>query len=156
MGICASALAALTLAAVLSTPGPALAEKRQVEPTRTWKGAVVDESRLPKEFPRVIDRGAKLQELWERWQIKEPMPQVNFARELVVAVTTSGSVLRLALTLDDRGNLEVGGMSSMDLRPGFRYIIATVSRAGVKTVNGKKLEAPTPSSSDGGQPKEIS
>jgi hypothetical protein len=147
MGICASALAALTLAAVLSAPGPALAEKRQVEPTRTWKGSVVDENRIPKELPLVIESGAKLQELWERWQIKEPMPQVNFARELVVAVATPGSVLRLALTLDDRGNMEVGGMSSMDLRPGFRYVIAILSRAGVKTVNGKKLGAPTPSSS---------
>jgi len=156
MGISARALAALALVAVLSTPGPALAEKRQVEPTRTWKGSVVDENRMPKELPLVIFSGAKLQELWERWQIKEPLPQVNFARELLVAVATPGSVLRLALTLDDRGNLEVGGMSSMDLRPGFRYVIATVSRAGVKTVNGKKLGTPTSSSSDGGQPKEIS
>jgi hypothetical protein len=30
-------------------------------------------------------------------------------------------------------------MATRDLRPGFRYVIATVSRAGVKTVNGKKL-----------------
>jgi hypothetical protein len=48
MGISARALAALALVAVLSTPGPALAEKRQVEPTRTWKGSVVDENSMPK------------------------------------------------------------------------------------------------------------
>ncbi|MEJ5329321.1 MAG: hypothetical protein WHT07_04135 [Desulfobaccales bacterium] len=148
----AKALAALTLAAVLSTPGAALAEKRPVEPTRTWKGSVADENRLPQELPVVIHHGSQLQELWEHWQIKEPLPQVDFARELVVATATRGSVLRLALTLDDRGNLEVGGLSTMDLRPGFRYVIATVSRAGVNTVNGKRLETPASSSSTRGQP----
>jgi hypothetical protein len=30
-------------------------------------------------------------------------------------------------------------MATRDLRPGFRYVIATVSREGVKTVNGKQL-----------------
>ena len=156
MGISARALAALALVAVLSTPGPALAEKRQVEPTRTWKGSVVDENRMPKELPLVIDSGAKLQELWERWQIKEPLPQVDFSKELVLVATSRGSILHLSPTLDDKGDLTDVGIASMDLRPGFRYVIATVSRAGVKTVNGKKLGTPTSSSSDGGQPKEIS
>jgi hypothetical protein len=31
-------------------------------------------------------------------------------------------------------------MATRDLRPGFRYVIAIVSRKGVKTVNGKRLE----------------
>jgi hypothetical protein len=30
-------------------------------------------------------------------------------------------------------------MATRDLRPGFRYVITTVSREGVKTVNGQTL-----------------
>lgn len=153
MEILAKTLAALTLAAMLSTPGAALAGKRQVEPTRTWKGSVADENRLPQELPVVIGSETQLRELWQRWQLTEPLPRVDFARELVVATATRGSVLRLTLTLDDRGNLEVGGLSTMDLRPGFRYVIAIVSRAGVNTVNGKRLATPTSSSSSRGQLK---
>ena len=32
------------------------------------------------------------------------------------------------------------GAATSDLAPGFRYVIATVSREGVKTVNGKELK----------------
>jgi len=74
----------------------------------------------------------------------------------VLVATSRGSILHLSPILDDKGDLTDVGIASMDLRPGFRYVIATVSRAGVKTVNGKKLGTPTSSSSDGGQPKEIS
>jgi hypothetical protein len=56
-----------------------------------------------------------------------------------VRTRTLGSKLRLSATLDDKGNLEVLGMATSDLRPGFRYVIATVSREGIKTVNGKML-----------------
>ena len=58
---------------------------------------------------------------------------------MIVITTTSGSKLRLSASLDDKGNLEVLGMATRDLRPRFRYVIATVSRKGVKTVNGKEL-----------------
>ena len=63
----------------------------------------------------------------------------RFKKELIVITTTSGSKLRLSASLDDKGNLEVLGMATRDLRPRFRYVIATVSRTGVKTVNGNKL-----------------
>jgi hypothetical protein len=47
--------------------------------------------------------------------------------------------LRLAATQDDTGNLKVLGLATLDLHPGFRYVIAILSRTGVKTVNGKEL-----------------
>jgi hypothetical protein len=67
------------------------------------------------------------------------MPNVDFKKQLVIIATTSGSKLRLSATLDDKGNLAVLGLGTTDLRPGVRYVIATVSREGIKTVNGKKL-----------------
>ena len=87
----------------------------------------------------LISSADALAKLWKDWNITAPMPEVDFSREIVVVTTTRGSRLRLMLTLDDNGNLEVGGISTRDLRPGFRYVIATVSREGVKTVNGQEL-----------------
>jgi len=57
----------------------------------------------------------------------------------VLVATTQGSILRLAPTLDEKGDLRVVGVATLDLRLGFRYVIAVVSREGVKTVNGKEL-----------------
>jgi hypothetical protein len=67
------------------------------------------------------------------------VPEVDFEKQLVIITMTSGSRLGLSASLDDKGNLEVLGMATSDLRPGFRYVIATVSRKAVKTVNGNEL-----------------
>jgi hypothetical protein len=41
--------------------------------------------------------------------------------------------------LDEKGNLKALGFASRDLVPGFRYVIISVPKEGVKTVNGKEL-----------------
>ena len=113
------------------------AEKKTVKTIKEWSGTV-DDTALMKEAPGSITSIKELEKLWEAWKINDPMPTVDFAKELVVVSTTQGSRLRLALVLDD-GNLVVGGVGTRDLRPGFRYVIGTVSLEGVKTVNGKEL-----------------
>jgi uncharacterized lipoprotein YbaY len=115
------------------------AEKKTVKTIKEWSGTV-DDTALMKEAPGSITSIKELEKLWEAWKISDPMPTVDFAKEIVVVSTTQGSRLRLALVLDDgSGNLMVGGVGTRDLRPGFRYVIGTVSREGVKTVNGKEL-----------------
>jgi uncharacterized lipoprotein YbaY len=115
------------------------AEKKTVKTIKEWSGTV-DDTALMKEAPGSITSIKELEKLWEAWKINDPMPTVDFAKELVVVSTTQGSRLRLALVLDDgSGNLTVGGVGTRDLRPGFRYVIGTMSREGVKTVNGKEL-----------------
>jgi uncharacterized lipoprotein YbaY len=115
------------------------AEKKTVKTIKEWSGTV-DDTALMKEAPGSITSIKELEKLWEAWKINDPMPTVDFAKELVVVSTTQGSRLRLALVLDDgSGNLTVGGVGTRDLRPGFRYVIGTVSLEGVKTVNGKEL-----------------
>ena len=130
-----AALAALGLV-VLITPA-AQAGKERVKPTREWSGSVDDEA-LKKDAPPVITQRKELEKLWKAWGVAGQVPDVDFSREVVVG-TTSGSRLRLAATLDDKGNLQVLGMATLDFRPGFRYVIATVPRKGVKTVHGKVL-----------------
>ncbi len=132
----------LALFAVLSLAAavPALrADKRAVMPVKQWSGSVADHT-LQKQAPEVITKLAVLKKLWDEWKITDQMPMVDFTKELVVVTTTRGSRLKLHLTLDDaNGDFTVSGFATRDLRPGFRYVIATVSREGVKTVNGKKL-----------------
>ena len=116
----------------------ARAEKKAVKLEKEWKASVDDEA-LAKDAPAVIGEAKALARLWKAWKIQGEVPAVDFTKELVIITTTSGSKLRLSASFDDKGNLEVLGMATRDLRPGFRCVLATVSREGVKTVNGKKL-----------------
>lgn len=114
---------------------------KQIKPLQQWSGSV-DELSLLKGAPEVILTAKGLEKVWQAWKVPDPMPQVDFAKELVLVLTTRGSILRFGATLDDQGNLQVLGLATKDLRPGFRYVIAVVSREGVKTINGKELAAP--------------
>jgi hypothetical protein len=130
-------LVLLAIVAVLASD--ARAEKKAVKLDKEWKGFVDDEA-LAKDAPGVIVDAKTLEKLWKAWKIDGKVPAVDLKKELVIITTTSGSKLRLSASIDDKGNLEVLGMATRDLRPGFRYVIAIVSRKGVKTVNGKRLE----------------
>ena len=132
----------VSLAVVAASVSGARAEKKAVKLEREWNGSVEKEE-LAKDAPAYIVDAKALGKLWKAWNIEGKAPKVDFKRELLIFTTTSGSKLRLSASLDDKGNLEVLGMATMDLRPGFRYVIATVSREGVKTVNGKKLPKDT-------------
>jgi hypothetical protein len=127
---------AVVLAALLTST--AFAEKTKVKTTKEWKGSVADE-KLLKDAPTCIADAKGLENLWKAWKIEDKMPEVDFTKEIVVITTTSGSKVNLFANLDDKGNLEVGGLGTRDLVPGFRYVIGTVPREGVKTVNGKDL-----------------
>lgn len=118
--------------------GPA--KGKAIKPLKQWSGSVDDLS-LMNAAPEVVLSAPELEKLWQAWKVSGPVPKVDFDKKLVLVLTTRGSILRFAATLDDKGNLQVGGLATRDLRPGFRYVIAVVSREGVKTVNGKELAA---------------
>lgn len=127
------------LAGILLTAATpdALAQKKKVTATVIMKGSV-DDDKLAK--PAVIVSAKGLEAVWKAWAVKGDMPKVDFTKNLVVAVYSAGSNLNLAgANLDDQGNLEVLGFGTRDFRPGFRYVLGTVSRDGVKTVSKKAL-----------------
>jgi hypothetical protein len=126
------------LAAVVLFTADALAQKTAVKPSKEWTGSVEDEA-LAKDAPTCVTSAKGLEKLWKAWKIADKAPEVDFTKEIVVVSTTRGSKLRLGAALDEKGNLMVGGLGTSDLAPGFRYVIATVSKEGVKTVNGKEL-----------------
>ena len=113
------------------------AEKKPVKLVKEWKGSVADAD-LAKDAPEYVADAMSLEKLWKKWGVEGKAPEVDFKKEIVIVSTTVGSRLSLSAKLDDKGNLEVLGLATRDLAPGFRYVIATVSREGVKTVNGKE------------------
>jgi hypothetical protein len=123
---------------VTATPPQADAQgKKKVNIEKKWSGSVKDEN-LPK--PECITTAMGLEAVWKAWNAKGEVPKVDFTKDMVVAVYSSGSKLNMAgASLDDKGNLEVLGFGTRDIRPGFRYVLGVVSREGVKTVNKKKL-----------------
>jgi hypothetical protein len=129
------------LAIVAALVSDARAAKKPVKLEKEWKGSVEDES-VAKDPPAVISDAKALEKPWKAWSIEGKVPDVDFKKELVILATTSGSKLRLSATLDDKGNLAVLRLCTTDLRPGFRYVIATVGREGIKTVNGKSVATP--------------
>jgi hypothetical protein len=130
-----------TLVAVMSlVGGVAAADPSPVKPVNTWMGSVDDE-KLAKEMPEngVITNAKDFEKLVKAWKVAEKVPEVNFDKEIVLVAKTGGSVLNLNPTLDEKGDLKAPGLASRDLRPGFRYVIVSVPKEGVKTVNGKEL-----------------
>src|SRR4051794_13021850 len=99
------AWAGFALAAV--APRAAALEKK-VEITKRWSGSVEDEAAIQ---PECIVSARGLEAVWRAWQIGGEVPEVDFTKDIVVAVYSVGSRLNLAgATLDDRGNLTVLGL----------------------------------------------
>jgi hypothetical protein len=127
-------------AALILAVGVYAADPTPLKPTNTWKGSVEDE-KLAKEMPEngFITNAKDFEKLVKAWNVAEKVPEVNFDKEIVVVAKTVGSVLRLNPALDEKGDLKALGFASRDLRPGFRYVIVSVPKEGIKTVNGKEL-----------------
>jgi len=126
------------VAFLLAVGAAAIVSAAEVKPINQWKGSADDE-RQAVGAPVCIVSQKALAKLWTDWKLAGEAPKADFVKNLVVLTTTRGSQLNLILRLDDKGDLQVHGMSTRDLRPGFRYVIGEVSKEGITTVNGKPL-----------------
>jgi len=115
------------------------AERQPVTPVKEWSGSI-DDPTIVSAAPEVIFSAKEFEALWLAWKLPSPVPEVEFSLNLVAVQTTEGSRLRLSAMLEGNGNLMVLGLATRDLHPGFRYVLAVLSRTGVKTVNGKELQ----------------
>lgn len=133
LGLVALALIGLAL-------GHVQAESKQLKAEKEFRGSIEDAT-LAKQAPAggVIASKAAMEKLWKAWGIKDEMPALDFTKELAAVSTSRGSRIVAQATLDDKGDLRVGGFGTKDLRPGFRYHIIIIKSDGVKTVNGKEL-----------------
>jgi hypothetical protein len=130
-----SLVAVLFLAASVTAAPPT-----PLKATNTWMGSI-DEEKLAEKMPEngVITNARDFEKLVKAWKVAAKVPEVSFDKEIVLVAKTSGSRLRLSAVLDDKGDLKALGLGTRDLLPGFRYVIISVPRKGVKTVNGKEL-----------------
>ena len=137
MSLCKS----VSLAAVMFlAAGVAAAPPKPLKATNTWMGSIDDE-KLAKDMPEngVITNAKDFEKLVKAWKVADKVPEVNFDKEIVLVARTEGSKLTLNASLDEKGDLKALGLATRDLLPGFRYVIISVPREGVKTVNGKDL-----------------
>lgn len=132
--------AALFAAAVVATAQEKKDEKKDEKKQTVDLFDSLDDRDLQKQAPEsgVIVSQKGWEKLAKAWGIKEPA-KVDFDKEILVVATTVGSRLNLNARLDDQGDLKILAIATRDLRPGFRYAIKSVSREGVKTVQGKEL-----------------
>ncbi len=128
-------LAALTLFAL---PVEAEEKKAPMKPTVELSGDIADRA-LEKEAPEsgVIVSEQGWEKLVKAWGIKDA-PKVDFTKELLMVGTWKGSGFTLRHEVK-AGNLTVHGFGLQNIAPGFRWRVETISRDGVKTVNGKEL-----------------
>src|SRR5262245_19303237 len=127
-------------AVVFLAAGIAVAAPTPLKATNTWMGSIDDE-KLAKEMHEnaVITNAKDFDKLVKAWKVADKVPAVNFDKEIVLVARTVGSKLMLNASLDEKGDLKALGLATRDLRPGFRYVIISVPKEGVKTVNGKEL-----------------
>jgi hypothetical protein len=124
---------------VLACPLIAQDTKGETKATVDLFGSLDDETLMNESPPSSVIASTKAWEkLAKAWGIQNPA-RVDFDKEILVLATTRGSRLNLSTRLDDQGDLKIVAISTRDLRPGFRYAIKSVSKEGVKTVNGQPL-----------------
>ncbi|HEY7424184.1 MAG TPA: hypothetical protein VH682_08125 [Gemmataceae bacterium] len=130
----------VALASILVMSPDTRAESKALTPSQRWSGSIEDLT-LQKEAPANggITDAKTFEKLWKAWKIGDKVPDIDFKTEMVAVTTTRGGRVRLAVQLDEKGDLRVGGLATRDLRPGFRYEVGAIKREGVKTVNGKEL-----------------
>lgn len=125
---------------MLTIVGVTRADSTPVKTINSWSGSV-DDTNLQKATPEngVITNAKAFEKLIKAWKVAEKVPEVDFTKEVIFVETTVGSRLNLNASLDEKGDLKVVGLATSDFGLGFRYVILSLPREGVKTVNGKAL-----------------
>ena len=129
----------LCIAFTLGLLHASTAESKELKPVQQWQGSV--ETGKP-EPQGAITTAAEFAAVWKKCARTEPVPKIDWAKHFAYFASTSGSILRVNPTVDDAGNVKALGMATADFRPGFRYVLLVLPRAGVKTVNGEALAGP--------------
>ncbi len=126
-------LLALLLSSVVSA-GP-------IEPTGRWNG-MIDDLTLREKAPKsgVLTSAAPFRELWQAWRGDEAIPEVDFAKNLVLVATVEGpNLVIMNPDLQADGDLRYMAAGTRRAGPGFGYLLLQIPREGVLSVNGQDL-----------------
>jgi hypothetical protein len=149
-----SALGLALGAFAASASSPAGGAATTVKILKQWKGGSSrkqDNNLWQAAPPGGVIAGPKAwAKLWQAWHPGQQPPAVDFSEELLLVAAGQGPnyIHLYPLTLD-AGDLRFQWGITEKGGPGFVYRILKVSRAGIKTVNGKLLPAEPAASTPG-------
>lgn len=111
-----------------------------IHTNKEWIGDATDRAQEVRQ-PFAITNQRELDSLWKKWAAKGEVPTVNFDKEIVIVVTTRSGMPKITTVFDrERGQLWVGVVSFGKEMDGFRYVIATINREGIKRVNFTQIK----------------
>ena len=132
---------ALGMAACCGLSAARAEDRIKLDALETWVGrSRVSESRRLAPADQVIADTAAWKKLWTAWRPDEPLPEVGYARELVLVVTAPGpNRVFLSATLDTEGDVQLSVNATRIGGPGFGYAMARIARSRVRSIHGKPL-----------------
>ena len=110
-------------------------EGRTITPSRQWTGHV-DPSLGCAEFLTEAD----LKKLWRDARLEAPMPAIDFRKELALCTMGHGGPVLMRLVVEGNGNLVPQYVQKPTWSPHLNYLITSVKREGIRSVNGKPIE----------------
>lgn len=113
--------------------GPQLAEAGKIAPIARWGGQT---GKIGSSGSGYMCSQDDLEEFWKKWEIAKPKPKIDFNRELAVFYLGSGGPHLMNLSLEDSGNLAAEYVQTPTVSRQPNYLIFTVPRYGVKSLNG--------------------
>ena len=123
-----------------STSKPA---QRDVRVKQTWSGKNISPDLLAAAPASLyIADQTSWSKLWQAWRGSEPLPQVDFARELIVFCTTNTpNTCGIDLSLDSQSDLTITSVSTLigSEAKTFNYQLGLIERAAIKSIGGKLI-----------------
>ena len=119
---------------------------KSITPIQEWRGGFPNQADEPlmQEAPQCgyIASQAAWAKLWKAWRREEPLPKVDFSKELIMVGVTdcSGNKFDPSFWLDEEGVLSGRFWPTKMGGPGFAYVILLIDRKGIKTYKGKSID----------------
>lgn len=122
---------------MLALSVPAAAER--IAPTARWAGQTGNVGGGDSGY---ICSQETLDTFWDSREIGNPKPDIDFSRELAVFYLGSGGLHLMELSLEEGGNLVAVYVQAPTVSRYPNYLIFTVPRDGIKSLNGIPVTCP--------------
>ncbi len=137
------AMGALALAALLANAQPAQDISRK--PQKVLITGLLDGVGLDKLVPpgNFITTQADFETLWKSWLGKDPLPLVDFKKDLVVVAVTRFGPIKDIVLIDRTGAGAMTIQMALERKAettGFYTLLAVYPRAGIKSIKGKPID----------------
>ena len=123
-------------------------ESKPVASERSWDGILSSRDLLKESPPEgFVVEAASWAKMWKGWRAKEPVPAIDFDKQMALILTVPGAntITAPELRMDSDGNLKVplpvSTLLPDDGRIGYKIVL--INRTGIQSVNGRSV-AKTP------------